>query len=171
MELIDHTLAWSRGEIFEGNMALLYGLVVGVVSLAFWKYSHTPYAKGIISPLATVAILFISTGIYLNIQNHNRIPDYQKSYEANAGEFAQGEKIRTEEFIKWYTVTRYTMAGFIILGLVSLLFMASPSWKGAGIGLILLGFSVIFLDHFSEERVEVYHANIMESIVKTDVRR
>lgn len=168
MELIEHTLAWCRGEIFEGNMALLFGVTVLIVSLAFWKFGQTPYSKGIIIPLAMVAGLFIATGIYLNVQNHYRIRDYQQSYLENSGRFAEGEKARTEEFIKWYPVTRYAMAGFIISGLCFLLFAASPNWKGAGIGLVLLGFSIIFLDHFSEERALVYHKAIIENMSDTE---
>jgi len=56
-----------------------------------------------------------------------------------------------------------SMAGLIIVGLLFLLFMGSPDWKGIGIGLILLGFSIIFLDHFSEERAGTYHLKIIES--------
>jgi hypothetical protein len=51
-----------------------------------------------------------------------------------------------------------------------LLFMASPNWKGAGIGMILLGFSIIFLDHFSEERAETYHTKIIESMSRLEHR-
>lgn len=102
------------------------------------------YVEGIIVPLTVVAILFISTGIYLNLRNQNRITGYQNVYAENAEQFIQIEKARTEEFIKWYPVTKYFMAGLILIGLYSLLFMASPNGKGVGIGLILLGFSIIF---------------------------
>jgi len=56
------------------------------------------------------------------------------------------------------------MAGLIIVGLLLLLFIASPTWKGVGIELILPGFSIIFLDHFSEERAIAYHSKIIESV-------
>ncbi|MBW2637258.1 MAG: hypothetical protein JRC86_07035 [Deltaproteobacteria bacterium] len=107
MELIDHTLSWCRGEIFEGNMALLYGGVVLVISIAFWKYGRTPNARAMIIPLIVVALLFIAGGLYLNLQNQNRIADYQQSYAEDAEKFVQSEKARTEEFIKWYPVTKY----------------------------------------------------------------
>jgi hypothetical protein len=163
MELIDHTVSWCRGEVFEGNMAFLYGTVVLVISVAFWKYVRTPNARAMIVPLIVIALLFIAGGLYLNLQNQNRIVDYRQAYTENAEQFIQSEKARTEEFIRWYPVTKYSMAGLIIVGLLLLLCLGSPNWKGVGIGLILLGSSIIFLDHFSEERAVMYHLKIIES--------
>jgi len=56
------------------------------------------------------------------------------------------------------------MAGLIIIGLFLFLFLHSPHSKGAGLGLILLGFSIIFSDHFSEERAMVYYQTINDAL-------
>ena len=55
---------------------------------------------------------------------------------------------------------------YFLFGLALFLFLDSANWKGIGLGIVLLGFSIIFLDHFSEERANVYHQKIVEKISK-----
>jgi len=55
----------------------------------------------------------------------------------------------------------FSMAGLILIGLACYLFSGSPDGKGIGLGLVLFGFSILFLDHFSEERVHVYYQAIL----------
>lgn len=164
MEFIAHPLAWCRGEIFEARMYFLFGLVIPLIAIAFWKWGTSPYASGVIIPFAVVGIISIAGGLTLNFNNQNRIITYQKEYTQNAEQFVQKEKERTEAFMKWYPYTLFGMAGLMIIGLALFLFLDSANWKGIGSGLILLGFLIIFLDHFSEERANTYHQKIMERI-------
>lgn len=41
MEFISHTIAWCKGEIFEGRMFFLFGLVVFALSLVYSKAGST----------------------------------------------------------------------------------------------------------------------------------
>jgi ABC-type transport system involved in cytochrome c biogenesis permease subunit len=166
MEFINHTLTWCRGEIFEGRMYFLFGLVILLIALVFWKWGTSPNARGVIIPFAVVAVFSIAGGLTLNFNNQNKIIKYPNEYTANAEQFIQKEMERTEAFMKWYPYTLFGMAGLMIIGLVLFLFLDSANWKGIGLGLILLGFSIIFLDHFSEERANIYHQKIIEVITK-----
>ena len=148
----------------EGRMYFLFGLILLIISILYWKFGSTPYARGVIIPFAVVAIFSIAGGLTLNFNNQHRIVKYQQDYQANPQKFIESEKERTEGFIKWYTYTLFSMAGLIIIGLVLFLFLHSPNWKGVGLGLILFGFSVIYLDHFSEERAATYRQKIVEEL-------
>ena len=55
-------------------------------------------------------------------------------------------------FIKCYPDTLYGMSVLIITGLGLFLFLLA-----AGLAIILLGFSILFFDHFSEARAQRYH--------------
>lgn len=145
-------------------MYFLFGVVVLVIAIAYWKYGTTPYSRGVIIPFAVVGIFSIICGLTLNFNNQRRIVHYQQAYAEDAKQFIQSEKERAEGFIKWYPYTMCGMVGLIIIGLFLFLFLHSPHWKGIGLGLILLGFSIIFLDHFSEERAMVYHQAITDEI-------
>ena len=164
MEFVSHTLSWCKGEIFEGRMYFLFGLVILLIVLAFWKLGTSPYARGLIIPFAVVAVFSMAGGLILNFNNQSRIVKYQKAYNENPEQFIQKEKERTEGFIKWYGPTKIGMSFIILAGLLFFLILDSPHWKGIGLGLVLLGFSVIFLDHFSEERANIYYQAILENI-------
>jgi ABC-type transport system involved in cytochrome c biogenesis permease subunit len=164
MGFIDHTLTWCRGEIFEGRMFFLFGLLILVIALAYWRFGATPYAKGVVIPFALVALFSIAVGLTLNFSNQSRIIKYQDEYSENAEQFIYKEKARTEGFIKWYPYTKFGMAGLTVIGLLLFLFLDSPNWKGIGLGFVLFGFSIVFLDHFSEERANTYHKKVIESV-------
>jgi len=157
-----HALAWCRGEIFEGRMFGLFGVVVLVVAVAYWKMGTTPSARAMFVPLLVVGLFALGTGIYLNVANQARKPRYEAAAEADERGFAEREKERTEAFIKWYPVTMWSMTGLILVGCLVFLLVPTPHGRAIGLSLALLGLSVLFLDHFSEVRAEIYHAHIVD---------
>ena len=52
----------------------------------------------------------------------------------------------------------------MIAGLGLLLFLPTTNGRAAGLAIILRGFSILFLDHFSEERAHRYHAHIIAAL-------
>ncbi len=164
MNFIEHTVNWCTGEIFEGKMVALFGITVIAISIAFWKTGTTPFAKAIIVPLLIVGLLSAITGSYMVVNNNNRIVSYKAEYHANPTAFVQSEKKRTDDFIKWYPYTQYIMSAIVILGLGSYIFLGGAWSRAIGLALILLAFSLLFLDHFSEERAKTYHQHIMSEL-------
>jgi len=56
------------------------------------------------------------------------------------------------------------MLALIIIGLGLFLFLPTANGRAAGLAIILLGFSILFLDHFSEERAHRYHEKIVAGV-------
>lgn len=166
MEFINHTLNWCKGEIFEGKMSLLFGVVVLLTSLAYLKWASTPYAKNIIWPLLIVAIFAMSAGIYLLTTNQKRVETFPTEFEQNPTEFVQAEKERTADFIKWYPITQKILFGLMIAGMLCLLISKVVLIRSIGIGLMLLSFYGFVLDHFSEERGNTYQSHILNYLKK-----
>lgn len=164
MELIQHTINWCKGEIFEGKMSLLFGVIVVIVSLAYWKFASTPYAKSMFIPLLVVALLCIGAGVYLMSTNQSRIPTYTEAFETNQEQFIQAEKERTEAFIKWYPYTRYMLLVVMLVGIFAMILSDGALIRAIGIGLMLLSFYGFVLDHFSEERAKTYHLEITRKL-------
>lgn len=164
MNFIEHAINWCTGEIFEGKMIALFGIAVVAVSIAFWKTGTTPYAKAIVVPLLVVGLLSISAGSFMVINNNKRIVVYKAAYQENPTAFVQSEKKRTDDFIKWYPYTMYIMSAIILVGIASYLFFGGAWGRGIGLALILFGFSVLVIDHFSEERAETYHHHIVKAL-------
>ena len=66
--------------------------------------------------------------------------------------------------MKWYPYTMYVTSVFIIIG-IGCYFFGGGAWgRALGLSIILLGLLVLFLDHFSEERAEIYHQKIVAEL-------
>jgi hypothetical protein len=160
MEFIQHSIDWCRGEIFEGKMVALFGLIVLLASMAHWRMGTTPAAKAMIIPLAILAIILISGGSYMVYSNNQRIKVFSTAFESNPTEFVEAEAERTEDFIKWYPYTMFITSGIIIIGLLLYLFWAGPYGRAIGMTIFIMGLAVLYIDHFSEERAHTYQTHI-----------
>ena len=47
MEFIEHSVAWCRGEIFEGRMLALFGAAIVLLALVFARLGSTPSARAV----------------------------------------------------------------------------------------------------------------------------
>lgn len=163
-ELIQHTMNWCRGELFEAKLIVLFAIISIISAFLFWKAGTTPNAKAMFIPLLLVGIMFSGIGGGMLYSNSKRMPEYKQAYEKNKIEFAESEKKRTETFISWYPKTRYIFSAVAVIGIVCFLFWAAPIGRAVGIALILMTLATFVVDHFSEERAEVYHAKIIEAL-------
>ncbi len=50
MNIISDTINWCKGEIFEGKMSFLFGVVILIVSLTYWKFASTEAARAMFIP-------------------------------------------------------------------------------------------------------------------------
>ena len=164
MEFIEHTIAWCRGEIFEGRMLALFGAFVAVVALAFWRFGSTPSARAMFVPLLLVGGLALAVGLSMSFNNQARIRTYQAAYADDPAAFIQAERERTEAFIWWYPYTMYSFSAVILIGCAVFLWKPTPLGRAIGLATLTLGLAVLFLDHFSEERAAGYHAQIIQEL-------
>ena len=152
------------GEIFEGRMLALFGAVIVTLALVFWRMGSTPSARAMFVPLLIVGVLALVVGLSMNFSNQARIGKYSAAYAESPTAFVQAERERTESFIRWYPYTMYTFSVIIILALGVFLWKPTPLGRAIGLATVLLGLAVLFLDHFSEERAEGYHTQIMQEL-------
>ena len=164
MEFIEHTIAWCKGEIFEAKLILLFGIIVLVSAFLFVKLGTTPSAKAMLYPLLVVGIMFSAIGGGMLYSNPKRIVEFKQAYENNPKAFVESEKERADEFISWYPKTRWIMTGIGILGVLLFLFWAVPIGRAIGISLIIIMLATFVVDHFSEERAEIYYQKIEETL-------
>ncbi|MBK8338591.1 MAG: hypothetical protein IPK99_00570 [Flavobacteriales bacterium] len=164
MELIQHTTAWCKGEIFEGKMSLLFGSVILLVALAYWRFASTPAAKAMFVPLLAVGLMASAAGAYLVRTNAARIPEFEQAFAKDQADFAAHERSRTEAFIAWYPKTQWIIAGLMLIAMACMILSHAPWARAIGIGMMLAGFYVFVLHHFSEERAAIYHGSILEAV-------
>lgn len=156
MNLIKHTLQWCKGEIFEGKMIFLFGILLLLITLSFWKFGFTINAKALVIPVLLLSILHIGTGVVMVYSNSTKQEKFVAQYKENPENFKQKEIKRTNGFVKYYPLTRYFSIGLILIGFLLFLLLYNPVWKSIGLCVMVVGFSVIVIDYFSEERAFTY---------------
>lgn len=164
MEFIDHAITWCKGEIFEGKLIFLFGVLVVVIAILFFKFGGTHNAKAMLFPLLITGLLFSIMGGGMVYNNNKRIVEYQKSYEEDPEAFMLSEKERAENFISWYPKTRWIFAIIGIIGIAMNIFWTTPLMRAIGITLIILMLATYVVDHFSEERAGTYFKHIVEAL-------
>lgn len=165
MEFIDHSLNWCKGEVFEAKFIILFSALILLSTILFWRMGTTPGAKAMIIPLLLVGLLVGGLGLGMLMSNTKRLKNFQQAYQRDAQTFIQAEKERTDEFMSWYPITRYVMAGLGLVGIGLFMFWATPLGRAIGISLLLIMVGTFVIDHFSEERADIYHEKIIEALL------
>lgn len=160
MDFITYTNNWLKGEIFEGTIIAIFGTLVFLSSIVFWKFGSTPASKSLILPLIIVGAIFISSGVSMYFSNQKRLVEYQQSYQENKTEFIQQEKERVESFQYMYTLSKILATVGFLVTLIAFWLTKSSTFQGIAIGLAILGFASLVIDFFSEERASIYYDKI-----------
>lgn len=162
MEFIDHTLNWTKGEIFEAVVIAIFGLLTITIGFVFWKFGETPSAKALLIPFIVVGVLFVGSGISMYMSNQKRLVHFENSYQEDPAAFVVQEKQRVEDFQYLYTITKILATLFFALALIFFWFTKNHYLQAVGIGLILFGLSGLVIDYFSKERADIYYETILK---------
>ena len=91
MTFFKHTENWFKGETFEAGMLLLFGILLVLLALYFWKFGHSPTARVLVVPFLVVGLFWgIAAGIGI-VRNTYRLEAFRVEYEKAPVEFVQGE--------------------------------------------------------------------------------
>ena len=166
MDFYQHTQNWLKGELFEGTIVLISGVLLIIISLLFWKYGSTPNAKSLIIPFLVVGLLF-SLGIgTMMISNQKRIAQFEKAYQENPKSFTESEKQRVEDFQVLYKYSVGFAAISFLLTIIAFGFFENRIFQSICIALMIVSVSLIIIDHFSKERAGIYYQHILKEIAK-----
>lgn len=166
MSIIDHSVQWAKGEIFEAGAFGLFGLTVLIISFVYWKFGHTPNARAVIIPLLVVGSFYAVMGVSGIVLNKQRIYQFQEMYGQDSAQFIVAEKSRVEGFDRIFNVSYPVGALCVVGGLVLFLFVGGPLTKGAGLGLLIFGGTMLTIDYFASERAGVYYQQILDALPK-----
>jgi len=164
MDFYQNTQDWLKGELFEGTILLISGIILLIISLILWKFGSTPNAKALIIPIMVVGLLFILGVGGFMVSNQKRISNFEKSYQENPKEFIESEKQRVEEFQILYKYSVGFAAISFLLTIIAFGFVENRIFQSICIALMIISVSLIIIDHFSKERAQVYYQHILTEI-------
>lgn len=164
MDFYQHTENWLKGELFEGAIILVSGIILVVISLLFWKYGTTPNAKALVIPILIVGLIFTLGIASMMVSNQKRVRNFEKHYQENPKEFVVHEKLRVEDFQVLYKYSVGFAAFSFLLTIIAFGFMENRILQSICIALMIISVSLIVIDHFSKERAQLYYQHILTEI-------
>jgi hypothetical protein len=139
--MIQHTINWYNGEIFEAKFILGFGVTILVSDLF---------------PLAVIGIFFFATGANMMYSNGNKLYELQNISSQNIEEFVASEIKRVEGFQYLYPLSIAISAISFVVALSFLYFSKNSYLQAVAIALILFGMAFAVIDYFSKERSNIY---------------
>lgn len=159
--MIEHTLNWYKGEIFEAKFILAFGVATILVATLFRYFGNTLNSKALFIPLLIVGLIFIAIGGSMGYSNQNTMRTIEQASKENISEFVSAEKKRVEDFQYLYPLSLSISAVCFVIAVVFLGFMKNHHLHAIAIAITVFGFAFMVIDYFSKERSAIYYKQII----------
>lgn len=160
MDIMQNTINWYNGEIFEGKFILGFGLFLILTALLFYFLGNTPTAKALLIPMLVIGIFFSITGANMIRSNGKQKQEIAKKYEQNPKEFINAEIKRVDDFQYLYPMSIAISLVCFLIAIALLYFIQNVHLKAIAISLILFGMAFAVIDYFSKERATIYYEQL-----------
>lgn len=168
MDLIQHTLEWSRGEIVAGALVTIFGIITLTAAVFFQKLGTSPVTKALFLPLLIVGLFYTIAGPWSMVHTGKQMQPHHQAWEQDAEQFALDEQARVEGFGRIFRISIPLGVVFVVGGvLLFFLVRRGPYPKAIGIALALLGLSVLVIDCLAMARADRYQECIEEAVERT----
>jgi putative Mn2+ efflux pump MntP len=160
MDIMQNTINWYNGEIFEGKFILGFGFFLILTALLFYFLGNTPSAKALLIPMLVIGIIFSITGANMIRSNGKQKQEIAKKYEQNPKEFVKAEIKRVDDFQYLYPMSIAISLACFLIAIALLYFTQNVNLKAIAISLILFGMAFAVIDYFSKERATIYYEQL-----------
>lgn len=166
--MIQNTINWYNGEIFEGKFILGFGFFLILTALLFYFLGNTPAAKALLIPLLVIGLFFSITGVNMIYSNGKQKQEIVKRYGQNPKEFINTEIKRVNDFQYLYPMSIAISLACFLIAIALLYFTQNIYLKAIAISLILFGMAFAVIDYFSKERATIYYEQLKSSFQNND---
>ena len=164
MTFFEHTERWFKGEAFEGGMLVIFGSMLVILSLYFWKFGHTPTARVLVIPFLVVGLFWSMAAGFGLYRNPHRLEEYRAEYQETPAEFVKSEKDRVGAFQKWYRPLLIGWTVLILIGLALFHFWGGSLGRAVSLAVILFAVAGLMVDHTSEHNARAYYVEISKAL-------
>lgn len=164
MKFIEYSIAWVKGEQFEGMCIAIAGIATLFATFMLWKMGTTENARSLAVPTLVLGLLFTLMGSNMVYSNGQRHHEFQQAFEKDNQQFIVAEKKRVEDFQFMYPTSLAISAVCFLITLVVFVWSKNPTLHAIGIVKSVFGLSLISIDYFSKERVAIYYEQILQQL-------
>ncbi len=157
MDLLHHMTEYYKGERLGAICYTVGGIVFLLLAFAIWKVAEPgTITRGMLVPVLIVGVLGAAAGPFLLRSNNQRLERFPKEITADAKAFLATEGARMTGVHNTWLPLKIAWTVLLIAG-VCLAFMGgTPTWKGVGLGLMLIGTIGHTVDGIASERSRIY---------------
>ena len=156
MELLQHIQEWVKGELAQAKIMITIGIIILVAIFYIYKSSNA-IVNGTLIPVGLIIIALLGYGSFMFHDRNKRLSLIQKEYEQTSSISFDTEKTKIEEGIASCKITIRVWYALIVIGIGLFFFFTQPYYRGIGIGIALLGITLLLVDVFIDKRAKILY--------------
>jgi len=153
--MLEHTNNWVKGEVTQGWVMLIGGIVMAIACYYCWK-ADSAIIRGMLIPLILVMLIFMGYGSSLIWGRPGKAKALTTAYQQNERMTVQEEIQRLTKEGGTYSMTIKGWVVTIIVGIALYFLLSAGYYKGLGMGIAFLGLMALITDLFLSKRAANY---------------
>jgi len=153
--MIAHTNTWAQGDIAQGKLMLIVGVIVLLASILAWR-NGGEMLRGMLIPCGVIVLISTGYGGLMQVTRPAHATAFAQRYQQDPEVAKAVEIARVENDCTNYRMMNFIWSTICIAGITLIFLAGSDTWKGVALGLILLSSVGFVADNFLHHRAEVY---------------
>jgi hypothetical protein len=145
MDFIQQLNTWAKGDAFQGKLMIGTGIIILIIFITFFR-SKSELLQGMLIPLGLMFVVLLGYGSYILFSRPAHVNTMQVLYEKNPKEALQIETVKQEIDYKSCKTLIKVYPILMLVGVIALIFIPSPYFKGLALGFVLLFITAYFID-------------------------
>lgn len=158
MSIVEHSVAWAEGEMFESASIAAAGALTISAGIAFRVIGTTAGAKAMLIPLLVAGGIFLASGTSGYFSNRARIAEFQEAHSEDPEAFVVEERARVEGFSSLFLFTMILAPSLFLIATLIFVFTLNAHARAAAIAMCIVGLAGLTIDFFAKERADIYYA-------------
>jgi len=153
--MIEYTTNWVNGEVKQGWIMLVIGILLAIVAFTFWKNSDI-LLRGTLIPISLATLICVGYGSNLIWGRPAKLASLKTEYGNDSAQTIQQEQARLIKEGGTYKITIMIWIALLIGSILAYLFVGNEFYKGIGVGLMIFSFTALMTDIFLSKRAGTY---------------
>jgi hypothetical protein len=163
MNLLDYTNTWVKGEVFQGKVMLVIGVIVLIAAIAILR-SDNSLLRGTLFPLGFIILIFFGYGGFQTFSRPSHINKVTEVYNENPEKAIEQELAKAQKDDRSYRNLKIVWSILIVLASLLFIIFSKDYFKGVSTGLIALFLTTLVVDSTLHYRLKIYLEQLQKLI-------
>lgn len=155
MNLIAHTKEWVNGEVLQGKIMLIIGVLVLVAFIAIIR-SQQEFLRGLLIPMGLMLVVFVGYGGFQFFVRPAHLLKVERVFQQNPQNAQSMEYEKAVKDDKAYSTAKKVWPALIVLAAICYFMISKDYFKGMSAGFIGLFLITLIVDSILHNRLLVY---------------